>query len=186
MTKYEIIFKGASFKTRCIEVYLSEYKHSQFILRHPVGSKYLFGFTDDAFWRAHPDLKQEFNIICHNIAIEHLSFVMGWDMREEENDYEWWKFWVGQWEEAGYIKLTDEEREKVLDSYNKKYVREKGQRVYQYIPRKIYTYEDKLELLELAVSLAGDGGCDPFTEDERIILNDFLLEIRNKFVKRLT
>jgi hypothetical protein len=183
-TKYEIIFRGASYKNRAIEVYLPEYKHSQWIVKHPVGSKYLFGFTDDDFWRAHPDLKKEFNVICHNIAIKHLSFVVGWDIRETENTYEWWEFAVKQWKEEGYIKLTDEEFDIALKSYYNKYTREKGKRVYKYIPPKIYNYQDKIELLEQAIDLAGDGGCDPFTEEERIILNDFLIEIKNKFINK--
>lgn len=55
---------------------------------------------------------------------------------------------------------------------------------YKYIPRKMYTYEDKIELLNTAIDLAGDGGCDPFTDEERIIINDFLLEIKNKFINK--
>ena len=184
MTEYNIIFHGASFKTRSIEVYIPKYKHSQWIVSHPIGSPYLFGFIDDAFWRAHPELKKEFDIICHNIAIKHLSFVMGWDMRDHDNDYAWWCFWLNEWETRGYIKLTDEEREIAKESFNNKYNREKGKRVYEYIPKKNYTYKDKLELLEIAVDLAGDGGCDPFTEEERIIINDFLLEIKNTFVNK--
>jgi len=37
-----------------------------------------------------------------------------------------------------------------------------------------------INLLRLAVDLAGDGGPDPFTQKERIIMNDFLNELENE------
>ena len=37
-----------------------------------------------------------------------------------------------------------------------------------------------INLLRLAVDLAGDGGPDPFTQKERIIMNDFLDELENE------
>jgi len=133
-TEYKIIFRGASYETRAIEVYLPKYKHSQWIVRHPVSSKYLFGFTSDEFWRSHPELKKEFDKICHDIAIKHLSFVVGWDFREEGiNDYKWWSYAVKEWNDEGYIKLTDEEFNIALKSFYNKYTREKGKRVFQFI-----------------------------------------------------
>lgn len=131
--KYNIIFKGASYKNRCIEVYLPEYNHSQFILKHPVGSKYLFGFTSDEFWRSHPDLEKEVRKICFDIAFKHLSFVVGWDFRENQNDYTWWSYAVKEWKDEGYITVTDEQFNVALKSFYNKYVREKGKRVFQFI-----------------------------------------------------
>lgn len=131
--KYNIIFKGASYKNRCIEVYLPEYKHSQFILKHPVGSKYLFGFTSDEFWRSHPDLEKEVREICFDIAFKHLSFVVGWGFRENQNDYTWWSYAVKEWKDEGYINVTDEQFNIALKSFYNKYVREKGKRVFQFI-----------------------------------------------------
>lgn len=52
----------------------------------------------------------------------------------------------------------------------------------QIIDKMKYTYKDKFDLLNLAIDLAGDGGSDPFTEEERLVLNDFMLEIKNKFL----
>lgn len=135
--KYEIIFRGASYANRCIEIYLPEYKHSQFILKHPVGSKYLFGFTSDEFWRSHSDLEKEVREICYDIAFKHLSFVVGWDFREKNNDYTWWSFAVKEWKDEGYITVTDEQFKNALRSYYNKYTREKGKR--------IYTYEEKIK-----------------------------------------
>jgi len=37
-----------------------------------------------------------------------------------------------------------------------------------------------INLLRLAVDLAGDGGNDPFTEKERKIMYDFLDELENE------
>lgn len=131
--KYNIIFKGASYKNRCIEVYFPEYKHSQFILKHPVGSKYLFGFTSDEFWRSHPDLEKEVREICFDIAFKHLNFVVGWDFRESQNDYTWWSYAVKEWKDEGYINVTDEQFNIALKSFYNKYVREKGKRIFQFI-----------------------------------------------------
>lgn len=47
-----------------------------------------------------------------------------------------------------------------------------------------YTYKDKFDLLNLAIDLVGDGGFDPFTKEERLVLNDFMLEIKNKFINK--
>ena len=44
------------------------------------------------------------------------------------------------------------------------------------------TNKDKFDLIRLAIDLAGDGGCDPFTKKERVIMNDFLNELENKYV----
>jgi hypothetical protein len=37
-----------------------------------------------------------------------------------------------------------------------------------------------INLLRLAVDLAGDGGPDPFTQKERKIMNDFLDKLENE------
>ena len=42
--------------------------------------------------------------------------------------------------------------------------------------------KEKFNLIRLAIELAGDGGCDPFTEEERFIMNDFLNELEKKYV----
>ena len=185
--KYEIIFKGATFKNRCIEVYIPEYNHSQFILPAPLGSDHIFGLTSDDFWRSHIELRIAVNNICENIAYKHLWFLMGWDLCDEKNrrSEEEWEFWISEWKNrCSRFRPNDQQYRWAYESFEKKYVREKGQRVYKYIPRKIYTYEDKIELLNTAVDLAGDGGCDPFTDEERIVINDFLLEIKNKFINK--
>ena len=55
--KYEIIFKGASYKNRMIEIYLPEYKYSQFAIPSPLGNTYnIWGSTSDKFWENHKEL----------------------------------------------------------------------------------------------------------------------------------
>lgn len=44
------------------------------------------------------------------------------------------------------------------------------------------TNKEKFDLIRLAINLVGDGGCDPFTKKERVIMNDFLNELENKYV----
>ena len=44
------------------------------------------------------------------------------------------------------------------------------------------TNKEKFDLIRLAIDLAGDGGCDPFTKEERKIMVDFLKELENKYV----
>lgn len=42
------------------------------------------------------------------------------------------------------------------------------------------TRKEKIQLLRDAVDLAGDGGPDPFTREERIIMHDFLDELEDE------
>ena len=42
------------------------------------------------------------------------------------------------------------------------------------------TRKEKIQLLRDAVDLAGDGGFDPFTREERIIMYDFLNELEDE------
>ena len=44
----------------------------------------------------------------------------------------------------------------------------------------IMTRKEKIQLLRDAVDLAGDGGNDPFTREERIIMYDFLDELEDE------
>lgn len=44
----------------------------------------------------------------------------------------------------------------------------------------IMTRKEKIQLLRDAVDLAGDGGSDPFTREERIIMYDFLNELEDE------
>lgn len=44
----------------------------------------------------------------------------------------------------------------------------------------IMTRKEKIQLLRDAVDLAGDGGFDPFTREERIIMYDFLNELEDE------
>ena len=134
--KYEIIFKGATFKNREIEIYLPEYKYSQFILPAPIGDSSIFGTTNDNFWRSHHDLKLEVNKICNDIAYKHLWFLMGWDLRVDDqwSTIECWKYYLNDWRKnyKGF-NPTDEQFQWAIDSYGKKYVREKGKRIFQFI-----------------------------------------------------
>lgn len=43
------------------------------------------------------------------------------------------------------------------------------------------TIKEKFNLIWTAIALAGDGGCDPFTEEERKIMVDFLKELESKY-----
>ena len=41
------------------------------------------------------------------------------------------------------------------------------------------TNKEKIDLIRYAISLVGDGGPDPLTIKERIVINDFLNELEN-------
>ena len=69
--KYEIIFKGASYKNRMIEIYLPEYKYSQFAIPSPLGNTYnIWGSTSDKFWENHKELN-----ILEKKEKEHIYFL---------------------------------------------------------------------------------------------------------------
>lgn len=132
---YEIIFKGATEKTRCIEIKLLEYNHSQFILIAPLGSGYLWGYTEDDFFRSHKDLTVNVNKLCEEIAYQHLWFLMCWDLKDKDNamySYKAWNFWLKEWQnQVDNFKPNEKQLKLAKASYYIKYEREKGKRTYK-------------------------------------------------------
>lgn len=135
--KYEIIFKGASYKNRMIEIYLPEYKHSQFAIPAPLGDTYnVWGSISDKFWRDHQELNTEVIGILFKLVYKHLWFMMGWDLAPQDkfHSFEAWKWWVNELINIREnFKPNEEEYQICLNSFHNKYVREKGKRVYTYI-----------------------------------------------------
>ena len=137
MVEYQIIFRGASYKNRMIEIYLPEYKHSQFAMPAPITeTSNIFMCVSDKFWREHQELNIEVKQILTQIVYKHLWFMMGWDLAPQDkfHTFEAWKWWVNELiKNYKYFKPNEEEYQICLNSFYNEYVREKGQRVYQYI-----------------------------------------------------
>ena len=135
--KYEIIFKGASYENRMIEIYLPEYKHSQFAIPSPLGNTHnVWGSTSDKFWREHEELNIEVINILSKLVYKHLWFLMGWDLAPQDkfHTFEVWKLSINDFiERYENFKPNEEEYQICLNSFYNKYVREKGKRVYTYI-----------------------------------------------------
>lgn len=55
------------------------------------------------------------------------------------------------------------------------------EKIYESICHDINDNKWALSLIREAVELVGDGGCDPFTEEERIIINKFLDKIEKDY-----
>ena len=134
--KYEIIFRGASYERRMIEIYLPEYKHSQFAIPSPLGDTYnIWGSISDKFWRDHKELNIEVINILSKLVYKHLWFLMGWDLAPQDkwHTFECWKFWLDEWiKNYEYFKPNEEEYKMCLNSFYNKYTREKGKRTYTY------------------------------------------------------
>ncbi len=135
--KYDIIFKGTSYERRMIEVYLPEYKHSQFAIPSPIGeTSNIFGFISDKFWREHKELNVKVKQILTQLVYKHLWFIMGWDLAPEDkfHTFDAWKWWVNELiERYTYFKPNEQEYQLCLNSFYNKYIREKGKRTYNYI-----------------------------------------------------
>lgn len=149
LLKYNIIFHGASYKTRIIEVFFPEYNHSQWIQHSPIGHGSVFEFVNDLFWKEYVDLYKEAHKICREIAIKHLYFVLGWDILPqnknerqfyiEQHSFDWWLFWLDIWENdnRGLFKLTKNEHDLAVKSFYNIYKRSKNSRKYQFIENKL-------------------------------------------------
>lgn len=134
--KYEIIFKGASYKNRMIEIYLPEYNHSQFAIPSPIGDTYnIWESTSDKFWRDHKELNIEVINILSKLVYKHLWFLMGWDLAPQDKFHTFlaWEWWVNELiTRYENFNPNEEEYQICLNSFYNKYVREKGKRVYTY------------------------------------------------------
>lgn len=134
--KYEIIFKGASYKNRMIEIYLPEYKHSQFAIPSPLGDTHnVWGSTSDKFWRDHQELNIEVISILSKLVYKHLWFLMGWDLAPQDkfHTFEAWELSVNEFiERYKNFKPNEKEYQICLNSFYNKYTREKGKRIYTY------------------------------------------------------
>ena len=137
MTEYKIIFRGASYENRMIEIYLPEYKHSQFAKPSPITSRYsIWGTTSDKFWREHEELNVEVVNILTKLVYKHLWFMMGWDLAPQDkfHTFKAWKIWVNELiTQYELFRPNEEEYQLCLNSFYNKYTREKGKRVYTYI-----------------------------------------------------
>ena len=135
--KYEIIFKGATYKNRMIEIYLPEYKYSQFAIPSPLGDTYnVWGVTSEKFWRDHQELNTEVINILSKLVYKHLWFLMGWDLAPQDkfHSFEAWKLSVNEFiTRYKNFNPNEEEYHICLNSFYNKYVREKGKRIYTYI-----------------------------------------------------
>ena len=137
MTEHKIIFRGTSYKNRMIEIYLPQYKYSQFAIPSPLGNTHnVWGSTSDKFWSEHEELNVEVINILSKLVYKHLWFLMGWDLAPQDkfHTFEVWKLWVNELiTRYDNFKPNEEEYQICLNSFYNKYVREKGKRVYAYI-----------------------------------------------------
>ena len=116
--EYIVRYRGASHKTRCIEVYFPLYKESVFIDAAPIGlGVYGFSFHSDSQNKQNKEIRS----ICHNIAHKHLAFIMGCNINNVY-DFDWWKFQCEEWRKNyKNFNLNDEELEQAINSFNNKY-----------------------------------------------------------------
>ncbi len=116
--EYTVRYRGASHKTRCIEVYFPLYKESVFIDAAPIGLG-VYGFSFHSYSKNKQN--KEIRSICHNIAHKHLAFIMGCNINSVY-DFDWWKFQCEDWRKNyKNFNLNDEELEQAINSFNNKY-----------------------------------------------------------------